>query len=57
MSINIEKLKQLNDKVSLSFRRKHIIVLNPADKQENEDSTNADIEYDKTEWKIPNKVI
>ena len=56
MSINIEKLKQLNDKVSLSFRRKHIIVLNPADKQENEDSTNADIEYDKTEWKIPNKL-
>ena len=31
MNVNIEKLIELNDKVSLSFRRKHIIVLNPKD--------------------------
>lgn len=53
MSINIEKLKQLNDKVSLSFRRKHIIVLNPKDKPKDEDSISEDVEYDKTEWKVP----
>lgn len=53
MSINIERLKQLNDKVSLSFRRKHIIVLNPKDKSKDENSISEDVEYDKTEWKIP----
>ena len=29
MSINIERLDRLNKLVSLSFRRKHSIVLNP----------------------------
>lgn len=56
MNINIDRIKKLNELVSLSFRRKHIIVLNPNDKQKNENSINADIEYDKAEWKVPNKL-
>lgn len=57
MNINVDKLNKLNKLVSLFFRKKHIIVLNPKDKQENDDTENADIIYDKTEWKIPDKLI
>lgn len=56
MNVNIEKLIELNDKVSLSFRRKHIIVLDPKDEQKDEYDSNADVTYDKTEWKIPNNL-
>ena len=56
MSINVEKLNKLNELVSLFFRRKHIIVLNPKDEQKNEVNLNADITYDKSEWKIPIKL-
>lgn len=52
MSINVEKLKKLNELVSLCFRRKHIIVLNPKDERENEVNSNVNITYDKSEWKI-----
>lgn len=56
MNVDIEKLIELNDKVSLSFRRKHIIVLDPKDEQKDEYDSNADVTYDKTEWKIPNNL-
>lgn len=56
MSIDVEKLNKLNKLVSLFFRRKHIIVLNPKDKQKNEIDPNANITYDKSEWKIPDKL-
>ena len=52
MSINISELIKLNDLVSLTFRRKHIIVLNPEEEYENKEDLNENIVYDKTEWKI-----
>lgn len=54
MSKDISKLLKLNDLVSLSFRRKHIIVLDPND--EEVDKLNQNIEYDKSGWKIPDKI-
>ena len=56
MNVNMEKLIELNDKISLAFRRKHIIVLNPKEKQENKETLNADVIFDKNEWKIPDKL-
>lgn len=56
MSINVDHLTKLNELVSLFFRRKHIVVLNPKDNQKNEHDSNAEIIYDKSEWKIPNKL-
>ena len=53
---NIEKLVKLNEKVSLFFRRKNIIVLNPKDKQETKNILGAEIIYDKSEWKVPSKL-
>ena len=47
MSINIEKIKKLNELVGLSFRTKHIVVLNPDEKQI--DLKNL---YDMTDWNI-----
>ena len=55
MNLDKEKLIRLNDLVSLHFRRKHIIVLNPEEKQENMEDLNGNIEYDKSEWKLPEK--
>ena len=52
MSINIEKLKKLNDLVSLSARKKNIIVLEPKEKRENEKDLGEDVIYDKTDWEI-----
>lgn len=49
MSINIAKFNKLNELVSLEFRRKHTIVLNPDKK---EDIHEEDIIYDKANWKI-----
>lgn len=49
MSINIAKFNKLNELVSLEFRRKHTIVLNP---EEKEDIHEEDIIYDKAKWKI-----
>ena len=56
MNKDISKLIKLNDLVSLSFRRRHIIVLDPKDKQMGENIISPSIEYDKSEWKIPNKI-
>lgn len=56
MSINIDKLIKLNDLVTTSFRRKHIIVLNPEEKYENKENLNANIIYDKVDWKIPEEI-
>ena len=53
MSLDKTKLINLNDLVSLHFRRKHIIVLNPEEKQDDIEELNGNIEYDKSEWKLP----
>lgn len=55
MNLNIGKLVKLNRLVSLSFRRKHIIVLNPEGEKGKKD-LNANIIYDKAEWKIPEEI-
>lgn len=52
MNLNLDKLTKLNNLVSLSFRRKHIIVLNPNGEEDIDDH----IIYDKSEWKIPEKM-
>lgn len=57
MSINIEKLSKLNDLVSLSFKRKHTIVLNPEEKLEREDELNSNMIYDIAKWKITDEEI
>ena len=56
MSTNIKKLIKLNDLVTTSFRRKHIIVLNPETEQNNTDELNTNIVCDKAKWKIPDKI-
>lgn len=56
MSIDKAKLLRLNDLVSVYFRRKHKIVLNPAVKERNEESLDDDIIYDKAEWKISDEL-
>ena len=56
MNVNVKKLEKLNELVSLFFRRKHIIVLNPKDEPKNENDIGSDITYDKSEWKIPSKL-
>ena len=52
MNKDVEKLMKLNNLVALAFRKKHIIVLNPEEKEENEDDLDDNIIYDKAEWKI-----
>lgn len=56
MSINIEKLDGLNKLVSLYFKRKHSIVLNPEEKINDKDELNEDIIYDEASWKITNEL-
>ena len=56
MSINIDKLIKLNDLITTSFRRKHIIVLNPEEEYENKENLIANIIFDKVEWKIPEEI-
>lgn len=58
MSIYMDKLTKLNDLVATSFRRKHIIVLNPEgeNKNKNKEMLNANTIYDKIEWKIPEDI-
>lgn len=43
MGINITKLNELKNLVSLSSRRKHIVVLNPENKEEIQTKLNEDI--------------
>ena len=56
MKMDIEKLKKLNDLISLSLRRKHIIVLNPEDKTIPENDLGKNIVYDKAEWRITDEL-
>ena len=55
MSIELEKIKRLNDLTTAAFRRKHIIVLNPDEKIEKAED-NPNIIYDEIGWKIPEKI-
>ncbi len=56
MSINLEKLKKLNESISLSFKKKHIIILDPKEKNIPEENLEEDMQYDKIEWKIPKEL-
>ena len=56
MSINIEKIIRLNNLVGLTFRTKHIIVLDPNSEQIDLKSIDDNIIYDKANWKIPEKL-
>ena len=53
MSINMDKLMKLNDLVTTSFRRKHVIVLNPEEEHEDNEDLNTITIYDKAKWKVP----
>ncbi len=53
MSIDIEKAKKLNDLISLKFKKRHKIVLDPDDRSQYEENSDEDIIYDKGEWNIP----
>ena len=52
MSTNISELLKLKELASLSSKRKPKIILNPKEKQNNEENLDEDIIYDKAEWKI-----
>lgn len=56
MNINMDNLARLNNLVTMSFRRRHIIVLNPETEQENKEELDANVIYDKAEWKIPDEI-
>lgn len=56
MSINVEKLNRLNKLVSMFFRNKHTIVLNPEEKISNEQDLEEDVVYDGAKWKIPEQL-
>ena len=51
MSIDINKIKKLNDMVSLSSRMRHTIVIDPEEKEINGE-LNDSIIVDKGQWKI-----
>lgn len=55
--VNMDKLINFNNLVTSSLRRKHIIVLNPEEKNRNENvGENEFIIYDKTAWEIPEEL-
>lgn len=64
MSMNIAKLNKLSELVSLTCRRKPIVVLNPEEEYYiksskgigNNESLNTAMICDKTEWKIPEEI-
>ena len=56
MSYNIEKIKELNNLISLSFLKKHIIVLDPEEKENYNKEIEKNIVYDAREWKIPEEL-
>ena len=56
MSINVEKLNRLNKLVSMFFRNKHTIVLNPEEKISNGQDLEEDVVYDGAKWKIPEQL-
>ena len=51
MSVDIKRIKKLNDMVSLSLRMKHTIVIDPEEKEINGELNNSII-VDKGQWKI-----
>ena len=53
MDVGIEKLRELNELVSLSRKKKLILVLNPEDKQLEGEEENENVMYDKLNWSIP----
>ena len=55
MSVDISKLVQLNDLVSSTYRRKHIIVLDPEEGEDKRDINN-NIIYDKIRWYMPEAI-
>lgn len=57
MSTNIKKLIKLNELVSLSFRRKHTVILNPEEEYENKENLTTNFEYDAVKWEIDNEKI
>ena len=56
MSVNIEKIIKLNDLVGLTFRKKHIIVLNPDEEQVDLEKYDDNIIYDKIGWNITDEL-
>jgi len=56
MSINIDKLINLNDLVTLASRKRRIIVLNPGEEYDYIDVPDDNIVYDEVEWDIPKDV-
>lgn len=58
MSIDIEKLIRLNKLISVHFRKKHIIVLDPKQKKQgrHNEELKEDIIYDPVEWELPEKL-
>lgn len=53
MATNIAKIIRLNELVTRTLRKKHIIVLDSEEKQEN---LNPNITYDAAEWKVSEKI-
>ena len=56
MSINIDKIKRLNELVGLEFRSKHTIVLDPKDEILLKDKLNDSIIIDGAEWNVPTDI-
>lgn len=53
--MNIDKLMKFNDLVTIFFRRKHRIVLDPQGDYEKKENLSDTIEYDKSKWEMPRK--
>lgn len=54
MSMNIEKIIELNELASTKSRKKHVIILNPEEEYKGIDNyeKNVDYEFDKSTWEI-----
>lgn len=52
MATDIAKIIRLNELVTRTLRKRHIIVLNPDEKQENEENLNQSITYDVANWNV-----
>ncbi len=56
MATDIAKIVRLNELVTRTLRKKHIIVLDPEEKQENNENLNTNITYDAANWKVTEKM-
>ena len=56
MITDITKLKRFNNLLSTHSQRKHVIVLNPNGSYKNDDQLTEEIEYDKSDWGIPESI-